>query len=129
MIRKILKITLMAVLVLLPANCSLIYEDDLSEEIVYVIMPVDGTTSSLMQQVFWWETVEGAIKYRLQIVEGDFLDPHALVADTNVSGDKFQVVLPPGGYEWRIRGWNNFSETDFFYSLLTISDTSTVYEE
>lgn len=129
MIRTLSKTILIAALALLLANCSIIFEDDLSDEIVYVIMPLDSTITGLQQQVFWWETVEGAIKYSLQIVEGDFLNPYALVADSNVAGDKFQIDLPPGLYEWRIRAWNSFSETDYFYSLLSISDTTSVYEE
>jgi len=92
-------------------------------------MPADGTGTFVQEQLFWWETIEEALKYNLQIVEGNFTNPHAFVADTNVSGDKFQIDLVPGEYEWRISAWNNYSETEYFYSYLSISDTITADEE
>ncbi len=123
---KIFKILLFSVAI---GGCSIIFEEDISGEIVYVIMPADGTLTDLQEQLFWWERIDGVIQYNLQIVNGRFSDPYALVVDTNVTGDKFQIDLIPGDYEWRIQGWNNYSETDYFYSLLTIADTTTVYEE
>jgi hypothetical protein len=114
---------------LLSGACSLIFEEDISTEEVYVIMPVDGTETTVHEQLFWWETIGEALKYNLQIVEGTFTNPHAFVADTNVSGDKFRIDMVPGEYEWRISAWNNYSETDYFYSYLSISDTITADEE
>lgn len=105
-------------------GCAIIFEDDISEEVVYVIMPADGSQSIIQDQLFWWETIEGALKYNLQIVEGSFFAPISFVSDTNIAGDKFMVNLSPGDYEWRILGWNNYSETDFFYSSLVIEDTT-----
>ncbi|MCD4711429.1 MAG: hypothetical protein K8R52_11340 [Bacteroidales bacterium] len=125
MIKKSLRIL---TFVLFSSGCSIIFEEDLSEEIVYVNMPIDGTVSQDQSQLFWWEMVDGAIGYNLQIVEGTFSDPLFLVMDTNATGDKFLFDLLPGEYEWRINGWNNYSETGYFYNLLTITDTVT-YEE
>lgn len=128
-----LKITIKALQILiisvLLGSCSIIFEDDISDEVVIVIMPSDGSESDSQQQLFWWETVGGVIKYNLQIIEGSFPNPYDLVVDTNVAGDKFLIDLVPGEYEWRIRGWNNNSETDYFYSMLTIADTTTINEE
>lgn len=114
---------------LLNTACEIIYEEDLSDDILFIIMPHHGTVTEVQEQVFWWETIEGVIKYRLQIVEGSFREPYYFVADTNVAGDKFIINLAPGSYEWRIQGWNNYSETLYFYSELNISDTAIVHEE
>lgn len=119
-VRKIMK---MLVLLALLGGCSIIFEEDISEEIIYIIMPADGTSTVNQDQLFWWESINDVIKYNLQIVEGDFSAPQSFVADTNMPGNKFQINLPPGDYEWRILGWNNYSETDFFYSKLIIEDT------
>ncbi len=116
----------MLVLLTFLGGCSIIFEEDISEEIIYIIMPPDGTLTVNQDQLFWWASIDYAIKYNLQIVEGDFLTPLSFVADTNMSGDKFQINLPPGNYEWRILGWNNYSETDFFYSRLIIEDTTSI---
>ena len=127
--KGLFKVVQVVAISLILGSCSIIFEEDLSDEVVYVIMPADGTDSDYHPQLFWWETVEGVIKYNLQIVEGDFSNPYALVADTNVAGDKFEIELVPGAYEWRIRGWNNYSETEYFYSLLTIADTAAINEK
>lgn len=127
--KHLLKIIQVVAISLILGACTIIFEEDLTDELVYVIMPIDGTDSNYQPQLFWWETVEGVIKYNLQIVEGEFSDPYSLVADTNLAGDKFEVELAEGAYEWRIRGWNNYSETEYFYSLLTITDTAAVNEK
>jgi hypothetical protein len=128
--RKLIKCGGFIIVALLAFACSyIIYEDDLSKEILFIIMPVHGTKTDVQEQVFWWETLEGVIKYRLQIVEGSFREPYYFVADTNIAGDKFIIDLLPGSYEWRIQGWNNYSETVYFNSVLTITDTLLIHEE
>ena len=49
---KILFLTLMF------GGCSIIFEDDLSEETILVNIPIDGTVSQDSLQLFWWETLE-----------------------------------------------------------------------
>lgn len=122
MIKKILGIL---TIVLLGSGCGIIFEDDLSKEIIHVNLPIDGAVSLDTSQLFWWELIDGALGYNLQIVAGSFTDPLYLVADTNVAGDKFRFILLPEVYEWRINAWNNYSETDYFYNLLTIRDSTT----
>jgi len=123
--RKNLRI-LIALLIL--GGCNIIFEDDLSEEIISINMPVDGTVTLDPSQLFWWEILDGAIGYNLQIVKGTFENPSYLVVDTSAASDKIHFDLLPGDYEWRINGWNTYSETDYVYQLLTIED-STAYEE
>lgn len=116
-------------LLLLTGACSLIFEDEINEEELLVIMPHDGTESVNQDQLFWWEFVPGALDYNLQIVVGSFTEPEVFVADTMLSGNKFNVTLQPGQYEWRICALNNYSSTAYFYSTLSITDTTGVYEE
>jgi len=122
MIKKALRVLTIA---LLSGGCSIIFEEDLSMEIVQVNMPIDRTVSQDSSQLFWWEMLEGAIGYNLQIVAGSFFEPLYLLVDTNITGDKFLFDLLPGAYEWRIKGWNNYSETDYSNSILTIIDSTT----
>lgn len=109
-------------LTLLFGGCSIIFEDDLSGDTILVNMPINGTVSQDSVQLFWWENLEGALGYRLQIVAGSFDEPFYLVVDTNASNNKFHFELFPGDYQWRIKGWNNYSETDYVYNDLTILD-------
>lgn len=125
MIRKVL---IIFVIVRLASGCNIIFEEDLSKEVILVNMPVDGTISSDTSQLFWWEMLDGALAYNLQIVAGSFDNPLYLLVDTNAVGNKFLHNILPGEYQWRISGWNNSSETEYGYHLLTITD-STIDEE
>jgi hypothetical protein len=116
------------VIVRLASGCNIIFEEDLSKEVILVNMPVDGTISSDTSQLFWWEMLDGALAYNLQIVAGSFDNPLYLLVDTNAVGNKFLHNILPGEYQWRISGWNNSSETEYGYHLLTITD-STIDEE
>jgi hypothetical protein len=116
-------------LIAMPKSCSIIFEEDLSGEIIYILMPADGTETNEQDQLFWWEPVEDALEYNLQIVKGSFFEPLSFVADTNISDDKYRIDLDPGEYEWRIQGRNDYSATDYFYSLLSIRDTTEIDEK
>jgi len=120
MIKKVLKII---AVVLLASACNIIFEEDLSKEVILVNMPLDGTISSDTSQLFWWELLDGALGYNLQIVAGSFDNPLYLLVDTNAIGNKFLFEMIPGEYQWRISGWNNSSETKYGYHLLTITDS------
>jgi len=125
MIKKTFRIL---TIILFGSGCSIIFEEDLSKEMIHVLMPMDDTVSQDTSQLFWWELLDEALGYNLQIVAGSFAEPLTLMVDTNLVGDKFHFYLTPGTYEWRINGWNNYSETDYFYKMLTIVDSSS-YEE
>lgn len=120
---KSFRILISLILIQFFAGCGIIFEDDISEESIYMIIPFDGLESDSQDQIFWWEPVNGAIRYNMQMVTGSFSFPEVLVADTNIAGEKFEVQLSPGLYEWRIMAWNNYSETDYTYGTLTIRDT------
>jgi len=113
---------------LIVGGCNIIFEDDLSEDSITINMPVDGTVTLDQSQLFWWEMLDGALGYNLQIVQGTFENPSHLVVDTSAASDKILFDLLPGQYEWRINGWNNYSETEYMYQMLTIED-SAAYEK
>lgn len=62
---------------------------------------------------FWWDKVEDALQYRLQVVSPKFDSATVMVADTVVKGDKLSLTLSPGNYQWRIRAENGSSETSY----------------
>ena len=113
------------ILCLLTGSCSLIYELDLSDEVVTVIMPVDGSVSEQSTQLFWWESMIGATEYNFRMVEGSFRDPRGFVCDTYLTEDKYEITLDPGEYEWRIQARNNYSESIYCSGFLTIVDNTT----
>lgn len=99
-------------------------EDDLSGKIVTIIAPQDDDTMSTATPIFWWNEIDGALSYRVQIVYPDFSAPQQLLYDTAVEGDRFYPSLVAGNsYYWRIRPENGSSEGDWVTRRLTIDSS------
>ncbi len=97
---------------------------DIKDKAVTVIAPADNLTTANNAVIFWWEELDGAEKYNIQIVKPNFSSIQQLLVDTNVTGDKFHYTLTPGTYQWRIRAKNNGGNSLYTtYSL--IIDTTT----
>lgn len=99
-------------------------EDDLSGKLVSVIAPADNDTVQSASPLYWWNEIDGARTYRLQIVYPSFTAPQQLLYDTAVAGDRFYPSLVPGyTYHWRIRPENGSSRGDWVTRRLTIDST------
>ncbi len=99
-------------------------ETDLSGKILTILAPADQDTVSTTTPLFWWNPIEGARHYRLQIVYPDFNSPQILLYDTAVASDRFYPALSPGAtYYWRIRPENGSSEGDWVTRSITIDST------
>ena len=53
-------------------RCDDIFEDDISTENISLYAPSDSIVTKIITHTFWWEEVEGADEYNLQIVTPDF---------------------------------------------------------
>lgn len=62
---------------------------------------------------FWWDQVDDALTYRLQVVSPRFDSVSVLVMDTVVKKNTFTLVLTPGSYQWRVRAENGSSQTPY----------------
>lgn len=91
---------------------------------VSIIAPANNLLTPDNDVIFWWEEMEGAEKYNLQIVKPNFSSVQKLIADTNISGTKFNIVLSPGSYQWRIKGVNNGGSSAYTTYNLTIDTSS-----
>lgn len=102
-------------------------EDDLTGKIVSIIAPADNDTVQSAAPLFWWNEIDGARSYRVQIVYPDFSAPQQLLYDTAVEGDRFFPALAPGStYYWRIRPENGSSEGDWIVRRLTVDSTTSL---
>lgn len=103
-----------------------VVEKDLNGKNIVLVSPADNDTLSSLTNVFWWNEMEGATKYHLQIVTPQFSSVQQLLLDSNIAGDHFSFTLPPGRYQWRVRGFNGSSETEYSVRTLTIDSTSSL---
>ena len=68
-------------------------QKDIKNDIVNIIAPVDNMNTPNNTITFWWDELEGAEKYNLQIVKPSFDSITQLIVDTNVIINKFVKVL------------------------------------
>jgi len=104
-------------------TCEAIFEKNLEGEEVFLIIPLDNLTTGLAAQTFWWDRVDGAEGYNLQIVTPSFDSILRLVVDTNTINDRYETNLYPGVYQWRVRAYNYSSSTDYYGRTITILNT------
>lgn len=62
---------------------------------------------------FWWDTLDGATTYRLQVVTPKFDSIGGLIIDTLIKKNTFALTLSPGNYQWHVRAENGASQTAY----------------
>jgi hypothetical protein len=104
-------------------GCEEFMEKDITGKKVTLLAPVDSLVTSNTTITFWWEEVDGALDYSVQVVSPDFERVEKLWVDSFVVGNKLELALVPGRYQWRIKGWNGSSETQFTTASFVIDST------
>jgi hypothetical protein len=107
--------------------CNLFFEERLDKESITLLAPADSTRSEVFLTTFWWEELEGADFYTLQVVKPGFATPQQLIVDSAVNGLTYEIQLTPGTYQWRVRAENASYSTEFETRTLfidTVSDIS-----
>lgn len=93
--------------------CDDILEEDIATDSVVLLAPVDSMVTDSFSITFWWEELEGASDYLLQVVSPSFESPFQLLVDTVIATNKFTYTFAPGNYQWRVKGQNFGFGTDF----------------
>ena len=104
--------------------CKDVFEDDISNDTIYLYTPYDSMKTNSITIDFWWEEVEGATSYNLQVVSPDFTFPRKLLIDTNLNTNYFVHVFYPDTFECRVYAYNSSYNTVATYAYFIIRDTS-----
>lgn len=102
---------------------------DISNKTLSINAPANNTATTLNLVTFWWDELDGAEKYNLQVVRPDFSKAVQLLLDTNIVGNKFNYSLKPGSYQWRIKATNAGHSTVFQTFNLRIDTTSDLSQQ
>lgn len=122
--KKILRYSsLFLIIAALLYSCDDFVEPDIDNEVVNLLSPKNNLLTIQPTHTFWWDLLDGAEVYNMQIVEGTFSAVTYLVLDTTIKKNKFDVTLYPGSFQWRVRGENNGGETDYTTFNLVIDST------
>jgi hypothetical protein len=123
-IKRLQFTALLFIVLLLAAACQDFVAEELGANKVTLLSPADSIQSTLLMPTFWWNAVNGAESYRLQIVSPSFARPEKMILDSAVSGTKCTIQLLPGKYEWRVKAVNNISETPYTVHYFVIAETA-----
>jgi hypothetical protein len=105
-------------------SCKEFIEPPLTGKQLVLLAPSDRLETNQYQLTFWWETQEDVLKYRLQLVSISFSNIEKLILDTLLATDKFTYTLDPGKYQWRVRGENGSSQTNYTVQSFTVFPSS-----
>ena len=103
----IIKYKYIILMVFIVSSCGLVFEKDISKEDLQLIIPYDGQEYSTNQIQFKWVEMQYASGYQLEIVQPKFDSIQTFIYDTILTGTEFMCVLPPGEYQFRIKGVNS----------------------
>jgi hypothetical protein len=98
---------------LLLSSCDAIIEPSISKKTVQPEAPSDQYQSASYTINFWWDEVDHALSYHLQVVTPNFTAPGSLVLDTIVKKNTFFFNFNPGNYQWRVLAENGSSQTPY----------------
>ncbi len=107
------RILIYLILLLFIASCEEALERPLTATKVTLLAPFDSLITSSHDHTFYWERMEGATKYQLQIVSPKFDSIVQLVVDTTISKNTFMQSLSNGRYQWRVRALNNSTSSSY----------------
>ncbi|RUT69888.1 hypothetical protein D0817_14840 [Flavobacterium cupreum] len=110
--------------VLLLVSCEDVFEEDISDDIIEVVSPKDNTTIESNVVNFQWNEIDGAKKYRLQVLDIN----ETIVVDSLVAKTSLNIPLLTGSYQWKVRGENFAYESNYSpvsnFSMVTTDDLS-----
>ena len=119
--KQILYIT---ILLLSLYSCEeILFEEDITDDVVSLIAPSDGTEVESTSLTFSWNTVDQATSYRLQIARPTFENATQIVEDTTVTTASFSTTLTKNNYQWRVRAQNTGSQTAYTTASFSIIES------
>ena len=104
-------------------SCDDLIVEDIENERIMLLAPSNNLTTSRLSHTFWWDILDGAENYNMQLVEGSFGSVTQFILDTNLANNKFDYTLYPGSFQWRVKGLNNGGETYYTTFNLTIDSS------
>lgn len=86
---------------------EILFEQDISKDVVRLIAPVNNAEVESNSVRFNWEAMEGATNYEIQIATPNFENANQLVLNTVGEDNFYQHELIVSEYEWRVRAQNS----------------------
>lgn len=107
------KILLILISFFLICACDDILEEDITNDIVQIISPIEGVVIEGNTVQFRWEALEGASDYKIQIIKSN----QVYEVDSLVTTNTFTYTIDDGDYKWRVRGENFAYQTPYNFPV------------
>lgn len=117
------RIGLVIIVGIILGSCESFLERDISDEVIVLNSPPKGSHSTTHSQTLWWNEVEGASSYQLQVVSPSFTYIQKLWLDTTVTTNQFSYTFAPDSIAWRVKALNDAYETAYTESVFVIDST------
>lgn len=103
-------------------SCEVIIEvEDISEESVEILAPLNNTLVNTANVNFNWTKLQDSLRYRIQIAQPNFSVAQQLLMDSVVTSTGVNKTLADGNYEWRVQAFNSAYETSFTLAGFEVS--------
>lgn len=114
---------IMAIVLMIFSACEKVFEENIDKDKVIILTPADSSSVSSQTITFWWNEIEGATEYELQVVSPNFDSINALLLDTLLSKNKFVFNFAPGKYQCRVRALNSAYATNYTIHSFSLDST------
>ncbi len=94
-------------------SCDDILEEDITDDSIQILSPVEGTVVVGNNVQFLWQTLDGADDYRVQVLGANQI----IIIDSLVSVNQLDYNLNVGNYQWRVKGENFAYETEYTFPI------------
>lgn len=95
-----------ALLVGMLTACHDFFERNIEDDVVAMVSPTDGASTSIYLQKLIWKPINGAREYHIQLVSPSFDRLRQIVMDTVVTSTNLTVTLAPNKYQISIYAQN-----------------------
>lgn len=123
-----LPILILSLFILLIA-CEDIVDPNMANKSVTLLAPPDNFLTTVSTHTLWWEEVEDATGYNLQIVSPSFDYIERLFLDTNITSNKYDYTFLPGEYAWRVSAYNYSTATSYVVHSIIIDSTPDISQQ
>lgn len=102
-------------------SCSDVLVEDISNDSVTLVAPLDSSTFSGNEITFVWKGLDGADTYELMLINSGSIDIYDVGTDS-VSNSSIRVttVLTPGKYQWSVTAYNSEYSSESNVRILVV---------
>ena len=102
-------------------NCEAVFVEDISNETVVLLAPINDTEISSGIIQFNWQELADVTEYKVQIAKPNFSTASQILLDSAITTTVISKNLEVGNYEWRVSASNSEYTTNYSISSFKVN--------